>query len=289
MARAETALSQSASCAKTASVDCVSAQRRWLLRLFRVSVLKQQKWKQIRRFLGPTDGLRGLDVGSDNGVISFLLRSQGGGWISADLDAQTVEAIRAVVGSDVLQITPDQIPCQTASFDRVVLIDCLEHVADDVVFAREVLRVTKPGGAVIVNVPFKKDSLLRRFRLAIGQTDEAHGHVRPGYKLEEIKRLFGSGCSVEQAATYSKFFSEVVDTFMVWAIRKFKGASCASVKGTLVTNSDLKRHRTLFWLYTLLYPLLWFFAQLDRLLGWRSGYMLIARLRVSNPPGTRHV
>lgn len=289
MAQAETVLSSLALSTGATSAADRDAQRRWLLRLFRVSVLKQQKWKQIRCFLGPTSGLRGLDIGSDNGVISFLLRGQGGNWVSADLDAQAVEAIHAVVGSDVLQITPDQIPCQTASFDRVVLIDCLEHVADDQAFVREVLRVTRPDGVVIVNVPFKKNSWLRRFRLAIGQTDKAHGHVRPGYRLEEIKQLFGSVCTVERAVTYSKFFSEAVDTFMVWAIRRSKGASCASVKGTLVTGSDLKRHRGLFWLYLPFYPLLWFFAQLDRLLGWRSGYMLIVRLCVNNTPGIRDV
>ncbi len=263
------------------------AQQQTLLRLFGVSVLKQQKWNQIRRLLGPTAGLKGLDIGSDNGVISLLLRRQGGSWLSADLDAQTVEAIRAVVGSNVVAITPNRIPSQGASFDRVVLIDCLEHVQDDAGFAREILRVTKPGGVVIVNVPLKKDSWLRRLRLAIGQTDEAHGHVRPGYGLDEIRTLFGSSCAVERAKTYSKFFSEAVDTLMVWAIRRFKPASNNTVKGTIVTGSDLKRHRSLFLLYVPLYPVLWLFAQLDHLLFWRSGYMLIARLRVSDQAGNR--
>lgn len=258
------------------------AHRRRLLRLFRVSVLKQRKWEAIRHFLGKTEGLNCLDIGSDNGVISTLLRRQGGSWVSADLDAQTVNAIRAVVGQGVFQLTPESISCKANAFDRVVLIDCLEHVADDGAFASELLRVTKPGGVIIVNVPLKKESWLRRFRLAIGQTDEAHGHLRPGYRLEEIRLLFGSACTLEQAATYSKFFSEAIDTLMTWAIRKLKPASKQTIKGTVVTGSDLKRYGAFFWLYVPLYPLLWLFAQLDRLLWQHSGYMLIARLRVND-------
>ena len=51
--------------------------------LFRKSVLKQQKWHAISALLGATDGLRCLDIGSDNGVVSYLLRARGGSWASA--------------------------------------------------------------------------------------------------------------------------------------------------------------------------------------------------------------
>ena len=46
----------------------------WALRLFRKSVLKQRKLREIHGLLGPTEGLRCLDLGSDNGVVSLLLR-----------------------------------------------------------------------------------------------------------------------------------------------------------------------------------------------------------------------
>ena len=66
----------------------------WALRLFRKSVLKQRKLAELEQALGPTEGLRCLDLGSDNGVVSLLLRRRGGSWASADLTEEAVACIR---------------------------------------------------------------------------------------------------------------------------------------------------------------------------------------------------
>ena len=57
----------------------------WPKALFRRSVLKQRKLAELVAMLGPTAHLRCLDLGSDNGVISLLLRERGGSWASGDL------------------------------------------------------------------------------------------------------------------------------------------------------------------------------------------------------------
>ncbi|HSD28866.1 MAG TPA: hypothetical protein VLL75_16310, partial [Vicinamibacteria bacterium] len=59
--------------------------RDWAVALFRRSALKQRKLAEIAEMLGPTVGLRCLDLGSDNGVVSLLLRERGGSWASGDL------------------------------------------------------------------------------------------------------------------------------------------------------------------------------------------------------------
>ena len=58
------------------------ADSEWALALFRRSVLKQRKLAEITAMLGPTAGLRCLDLGSDNGIVSLLLRRGGGDWAS---------------------------------------------------------------------------------------------------------------------------------------------------------------------------------------------------------------
>ena len=82
----------------------------WPVRLFNRSVLKQRKFREITAYLGQTQGLSCLDIGADNGVISYLLRQRGGEWQSADLDAQAVAAIRSLVGHKVFQIDGGHTP-----------------------------------------------------------------------------------------------------------------------------------------------------------------------------------
>ena len=161
--------------------------REWAVALFRRSVLKQRKLAELAAMLGPTAGLRCLDLGSDNGVVSLLLREGGGSWASGDLTEETVSSIRSLVGDDVHQVRGDRLPFPDAHFDRVAVVDMLEHVPDDAAFAAELARVTKPGGLLVVNTPHLKRTALRRLRHALGQTDEKHGHLRPGYAPERLR------------------------------------------------------------------------------------------------------
>lgn len=254
--------------------------------LFARSVLKQQKWQAIDRMLGPTAGLRCLDIGADNGAISLLLRDRGGDWTSADLDEPTVQAIRALVGDPVVRWELPRSAFADGAFDRVVLVDGLEHVRDDAAFARELARVTAPGGEVLVNVPLRKESWLRRLRVALGQTDAAHGHVRHGYTVAELAAVLGPSLQIKTHTTYSRFFSQLVDTVITWGVRSLKGPRSADeVKGTVVTAEDLGRHRNLFLLYAALYPFVWTISQLDHLLWFRSGYTLLVKARVRTAKG----
>ena len=255
----------------------------WALVLFNRSVLKQAKFRQIVARLDDPAGKRGLDIGADNGVISYLLRQRGGHWHSADLDERAVESIRQLVRTDVHLIDGGVTPFENGAFDQVVVVDFLEHIPDDRLFARELARIVKPGGQLIINVPhLKPGSLLNRFRHSIGLTDEWHGHLRPGYTVEQLRALLEPGFVIEKAVTYSHVCSELIDTGLNGLYRKLqqrKGASDSSSKGTVVTSSDVGRHRKEFLFFSAIYPLLWGFARLDSLLWFTPGYKLIVAAR----------
>jgi ubiquinone/menaquinone biosynthesis C-methylase UbiE len=257
-------------------------EQNWPIKLFNKSVQKQQKYKELCGMLGPVDGRHCLDIGSDNGVISYLFRQQGGTWKSADLDTHTVESIRGLVGEDVYQLDGGTTPFMEDEFDAVVIVDFLEHIPNDAEFVQELHRIIKPGGSLIINVPHQKDSLLRRFRNLIGQTDEQHGHLRPGYTPESLRALAEDCFTIQTQHTYSKFFSEFIDTMIVFGVSLLKrGKGEHSQKGNVVTGQDMSDYGKMFKLFSLIYPVVWVFSRLDHLLFFRSGYMLIARAQVN--------
>ena len=260
----------------------------WAVALFNRSVLKQEKFRRISELLEDPAGRRNLDIGADNGVISYLLRRRGGRWTSADLDQRAVESIRQLVGEDVHRLEGSRTPFPDAAFDQVVVVDYLEHIPDDEAFAAELARILTPGGSVIVNVPhLKPGSLVNRLRRRIGLTDEWHGHLRPGYREADLRRLLGPRFEIERVMTYSGTFSELIDTLLN-GVNELRGGQArgtqATRKGTVITQADLRRRRKEFRLLSAIYPVLWATAKLDRLLIGQSGYKLIVRARLRPAP-----
>jgi ubiquinone/menaquinone biosynthesis C-methylase UbiE len=258
----------------------------WHLALFKKSVLKQRKFRELTQAVGKTDGLRCLDLGSDNGVISYLLREHGGDWASADLTAQAVDSIRSLVGRDVHLIEGEVMPFADDEFDVVVVVDMLEHVEDDQSFLKEMGRILKPTGLLVLNVPtLKHYSPLRGFRYLIGQTDEAHGHLRPGYSKKQLKLLSESEFGFVHSHTYSRFFSELIDTAIVFAVSLLSPGSHGGSeegevsKGLVVTEKEIKKFEKKFKLYSLIYPLLAAFSKLDNLIPFVPGFMTVCSLR----------
>ena len=152
----------------------------------------------------------------------------------------------------------------------------LEHVPDDRAFMAELARVLRPGGALVVNTPHLKPSALRRLRDRLGLTDEAHGHLRPGYTARQLQSLLEEDgrFQLTRQRTYSRFFSELVDTALNAVLARL--GKKGSAKGMVVTAADVKKHRRLFLAYSAVYPAVFCVSRLDALLPWTSGYMLIA-------------
>ena len=184
--------------------------------------------------------------------------------------------------TDVYQIDGNSTPFRSNEFDRIAIVDFLEHIPNDEQFITELYRILKPGGLLVINVPNIKDGLLRKIRNALGQTDEKHGHLRPGYTLNGLETLLGDEFLLIKSNTYSKFFSELIDVAIVGMVSFLKKDNNGnSQKGMIVTDQDIERSASMFRFYSLIYPFIRLFSMLDALLFFRSGYMLIANAQVN--------
>ncbi len=95
------------------------------------------------------------------------------------------------------QASAEQMPFADASFDALVSLDTLEHVADDHAAAREIHRVLRPGGAAVLNVP--------AFPWLWGPHDVALHHHRRYTTRTFGALLEGAGLKVE-LLSYGIFF-----------------------------------------------------------------------------------
>ena len=130
---------------------------------------------------------------------------------------------------------------------------------------------------MVLNVPHvKRWSSLRLLRDALGLTDAWHGHLRPGYTVRELEALLPPDMQMTRHRTYNRFFSELLDIALNFAVTRKTGTE-STEKGLVLTGDELAHHEKSFKLYSMIYPVCRLWSKLDALVPWTSGYMLALR------------
>ena len=107
--------------------------------------------RELAREAGVAPGERILDVGCGTGALTSVLAELVGAENVAGVDPSEpfVEACRArVPGADIRLAPAEDLPFEDASFDRSLSQLVFSFVSDPAASAREMVRVTRPGGLV---------------------------------------------------------------------------------------------------------------------------------------------
>jgi SAM-dependent methyltransferase len=101
-------------------------------------------------------GERVLDLGCGAGRFVAALRDAGADPVGVEIAESALERARAVApGADLRLLGPDgSIPLEHGSVDLVWCSEVLEHVADGAHLLQEARRVLRPGGRILVTVPY---------------------------------------------------------------------------------------------------------------------------------------
>jgi len=199
----------------------------------------QGRRRILRRFLARLDpplrpGARVLDVGCGTGANGPVLAENGR--FAVGLDASPVPLglrgdgerghagrVRGDAGAQ---------PFADRSFDMVVALDVLEHLDDDAAAARELRRVLRPDGVLVVFVP--------ALRLLWGLQDDV-SHHRRRYGREELRRLIaGAGFRVERLTFFnSVLFLPILAARLAMRVRPPKTLRSENELGGAVSNAVL--------------------------------------------------
>ena len=118
-------------------------------------ITEHLEWQGMLQLLGDVQGLRILDLGCGDGAFAIELARRGAQVVGIDASSSMIEAARRRssaerVDVDFYQARADAIPFAEGSFDAVVAITILCFVRDAAPEFKEIGRVLRPGGRLVI-------------------------------------------------------------------------------------------------------------------------------------------
>jgi SAM-dependent methyltransferase len=101
--------------------------------------------------IAPRTGLRVLDVGCGPGRVAAILRDTGVTDFGLDTAAGLLREAHSHASGQYVQADARALPIADARFDRVLSLNALYHVSDWQQALRELRRVVRPGGRVVLS------------------------------------------------------------------------------------------------------------------------------------------
>lgn len=163
---------------------------------------KRHWWYRVRRLLvhalmkqhlSPAQNLSILDVGSGAGALLTELSPYG--TVTGTDNAQEAIKYCRARGVHVEFGELPHLPLKDGTFDVVLALDVLEHIEDDLAAARDIYRVIKDGGKVIIFVP--------AFMFLWGVTDRLGHHYRRYTRARLVSVLEEAGFSIVRATYFN--------------------------------------------------------------------------------------
>ena len=175
------------------------------------------------------------------------------------------------------------LPFKAEAFRFVLCSEVMEHLADDAAATGELARVMAADGTAVITVPYTGlgfTSFLGLLRIkTVHDFAGPEYHVRSGYDEASLARLMERhGLRIHRRAYYFRFFTRLATEFVSLAHLCYQRVVHGRRAWTWSDVTASERSPVLR-LYARIFPALWAFSRLDRLLTSRRGFGLVAAVR----------
>lgn len=167
--------------------------------------------------LGLPEHARILDAGCGSGRNMVEL-ARLGAVTGVELSPTSVELARERGVGEVLEGSVMDMPFDDATFDLTVSLDVIEHLQDDVGALRELRRVTRRGGALLVTVP--------AYQWLWSGHDVINHHHRRYNRRTLLAAAESAGWRLERSTHFSSLTLPVA--ILLRALERFKPSSTTS-------------------------------------------------------------
>lgn len=173
---------------------------------------------------GLPTGTRVLDVGCGPGTLSAAAKERSLEVVAVDLDPEMAALAAERLGQDVLAAGLPDLPLAAGGFEAVLVNFVLNHVDSPAAAARELVRVTAPGGTVRATIwtsaPSAQGALFRSVLDASGAVEPVFPRLDPADDFERstdglASLLSAAGARITEARMIDWVWHVSLDDF--WA------------------------------------------------------------------------
>jgi ubiquinone/menaquinone biosynthesis C-methylase UbiE len=171
------------------------------------------RWHALKKVLKSEikNGSSILDIGGYDGFISYMLCKHIPDIkvVMVDLDESGLELARDR-GLNIINSSALELPINDCKFDVALCLDLIEHTREDERLIKEISRVLKKGGKLLLTTPMENGVCFPLITAEKSKDVNMNwGHVVMGYELNALKQLLeNNDLSIVSTSTYFNIFSK---------------------------------------------------------------------------------
>jgi ubiquinone/menaquinone biosynthesis C-methylase UbiE len=158
----------------------------------------RRRYEQLFSLL-PKDGIRILEIGSGGGFAVEQIKKAKCLYFPLDIPHSNLNEINKRTDVKIYPVSGDafHLPLQDNSFEAIILSEVLEHLEFPMDALKEMTRVLKPGGKLLISVPYK-EKITYQICVHCNQPTPTHAHFHSFDEKKLTEWVKESGLSLQR-------------------------------------------------------------------------------------------